>query len=198
MTTIILAAGLSSRMGANKLLLEYRGRSIIEHTVEIAAKASDSVIVVTGNDRERTEERIGRMRCRIAYNDAFMSGQASSVRCGLRAAGDDDFAFIPGDLPLLSEADLESVFLHIPETECVRPEYMGIPGHPIAYRKENRERLLAFPGNMKEFNKTVQISYIRGTIGTVFDIDTAECYDALLRAEDNPSILNSCLDRMRN
>jgi len=34
MTTILLAAGLSTRMGKNKLLLEYNGKTIIENTIK--------------------------------------------------------------------------------------------------------------------------------------------------------------------
>ena len=49
MTTIVLAAGLSERMGRNKLLLPFRNEPIIIHTIRNALEFSDRVIVVTGN-----------------------------------------------------------------------------------------------------------------------------------------------------
>ena len=55
MTIIVLAAGLSSRMGENKLLLPYNGRPIIQSAVDTALAFSDDVIVVTGHERERTK-----------------------------------------------------------------------------------------------------------------------------------------------
>ena len=56
MTTILLAAGLSTRMGKNKLLLEYNGKTIIENTLVSVLSLSDKVIVVTGFEKERIEE----------------------------------------------------------------------------------------------------------------------------------------------
>ena len=53
MTIIVLAAGLSARMGENKLLLPYNGRPIIQSAVDTALSFSDDVIVVTGHERER-------------------------------------------------------------------------------------------------------------------------------------------------
>lgn len=197
MTTIILAAGLSSRMGCNKMLLSYKNRPLISHVIEKASLLSDKVIVVLGNERDAIEEAISRYRCQIAFNKDFRKGQMSSIRCGLEVS-DDDFAFVPGDLPLLQKSDFESVFRALSSSECARPMYNTIPGHPIAYRKKYRERILAFPGNMKEFNKTVQLSYIKGSIGTVFDIDTADRYDSLLRSEADLSILDRSIDRMSN
>ena len=40
-SAIILAAGYSRRMGKNKLLLKYRGKSLIEHTIETILKSVD-------------------------------------------------------------------------------------------------------------------------------------------------------------
>ena len=50
-SAVVLAAGKSSRMGKNKLLLEIMGRTILEHILD-ALKASDinEIIVVLGND----------------------------------------------------------------------------------------------------------------------------------------------------
>lgn len=198
MTTIILAAGLSTRMGRNKLLLPYKGMPIIRHTAEKSLKASDRVIMVLGHDKDTLEEAIGNTDCEIIFNEAFMSGQISSIKCGLKAVENDDFAFIPADLPLLQESDFISVFEKLANAECVRAEYNGIPGHPIAYRKKYREKLLAFPGSMKEFNKTVKLSFIEGSIGTVFDVDTPDRYQALLGSDNDLSIIDRSLDRMGN
>ena len=197
MTTIILAAGLSSRMGCNKMLLQYKGKPLISHVIEQAYSLSDKIIVVLGNERNAIEAAISPYRCQIAFNKDFEKGQMCSIKCGLEAS-DDDFAFVPGDLPLLLKNDFESIFNALSFSECVRPIYNAIPGHPIAYKRKYRERILSFPGNMKEFNKTVQLSFIKGSIGTVFDIDTADRYDSLLRSETDLSILDRSLNWMCN
>ncbi len=48
--TVVLAAGLSSRMGSNKLLAAVDGKPLVRHAVEAPPmSAADPVIVVTGN-----------------------------------------------------------------------------------------------------------------------------------------------------
>ncbi len=50
---VVLAAGLSSRMGSNKLLAEIAGKPLVRRAVEAAlASAADPVVVVTGNMAE--------------------------------------------------------------------------------------------------------------------------------------------------
>lgn len=51
-TGIILAGGKSSRMGQNKALLDFGGRSIIEHTVDLFKPLFQEVIIVTNSPSE--------------------------------------------------------------------------------------------------------------------------------------------------
>ena len=53
----ILAAGLSKRMGSvNKLLLKINNKTILEHSVINALSYTNDVVVVTGFEREKSEE----------------------------------------------------------------------------------------------------------------------------------------------
>ena len=58
MTVIIPAAGLSERMGENKLLLPLDGKPLIHSTINAVLSYTDDVIVVIGHERERMEERL--------------------------------------------------------------------------------------------------------------------------------------------
>lgn len=51
-TGIILAGGKSSRMGRNKALLEFGGRSIIEQTIDLFKSIFPEVIIVTNTPEE--------------------------------------------------------------------------------------------------------------------------------------------------
>lgn len=188
MTTILLAAGLSERMGENKLLLPYKGRTIIESTLNAIQHICDRIIVVVGNDKERVMDVLSSYNVEFLYNPEYKTGQRSSTIAGIESV-DDDFAVLPGDLPLLEEKDVEGIFSLLSNYSISRAFYNDIPGHPVAYRKENRERLLSFPGSMKEYLATTTIGIYNASIGTVFDIDTPEKYEDLLRNID-PSILN--------
>ncbi len=194
MTTILLAAGLSSRMGRNKLLLPFRGRTVIEKTLSSVLEVSEKVIVVTGFERERIESLLSSYGVDFVYNPDYESGQRGSSMRGIEGVRDDDFAILPGDLPLLERSDITPLFSALESHSIVRPSYNSIPGHPVCYRKENREKLLSFEGTMKEYLKKEGIFNIPSSINTVYDTDTPEKYSALLIYNGNLSVLENNID----
>lgn len=194
MTTVLLAAGLSSRMGRNKLLLPYNGKTIIENTLLSILPLSKKVIVVTGNEREKIEKLLMPYDVEFVFNENYEKGQRGSTMRGLEHVGDDDFAILPSDLPLLSSEDASSLFDALNDFSIVRPVYNSIPGHPVCYRKENLEKLLSFQGTMKEYVKKEGVKLIPSSIGTVYDTDTPSRYSALLSFNGDLSILESNID----
>ena len=192
MTTIVLAAGLSERMGRNKLLLPYKNEAIIVTTVKNALSFSDRVIVVVGNERERIIQALSTLNVDFVYNKNYKDGQRSSTIEGIKDVFDDDFAILPGDLPLLKKEDAIALFAHLDERGIARCSYKGIPGHPVAYTKENRERLLTYPGSMKDYLHKMGYISLPSYLGSVFDIDTPNKYQALLESDGDLSILERC------
>ena len=99
---VILAAGLSSRMGMNKLLQEWRGKPLLRWTVE-AALASEArpVIVVTGHEAAQTEVALRGLDVTVVRNPAYREGLSSSVKVGLSAlpASADGALILLGDMP---------------------------------------------------------------------------------------------------
>lgn len=191
MTTIILAAGLSSRMGRNKLLLPYLGTTIIENTLSSVMEISDKVLVVTGFEREKIEKLLSPYDVSFIYNPDYENGQRGSSMRGIEGVRDDDFAILPADLPLLERSDIAPLFSALESHSIVRPSYNSIPGHPVCYRKENREKLLSFEGTMKEYLKKEGFYSIPSSINTVYDTDTPKKYSDLLVYNGNLSILDN-------
>lgn len=180
MTVIILAAGFSSRMGCNKLLLPFNGKTILSASIENALSFTSSVIMVTGHESEKTESIASGYGVRTVYAKHYRIGQMASSIEGISASGDDDFAIVPGDLPLIKREDYIKGLEMLHEAEIVRPVFNGNPGHPVMYRKSLKEELLAFDGTMKEFLAIHDTKLYEGSIGTVFDADTPERYAKLL------------------
>ena len=178
MTVILLAAGLSARMGTNKLLLPFRGQPLLLSAYSAALAASDRVIVVTGHDREKVEMLLP-PEAETVFAPDYAEGQKYSTLRGVEAVEDDDFAILPGDLPLITEEDIRGTSLLLAHQTVARAFHGGIPGHPVAYRKENRERLLAFAGTMKEYLSLYDAGRYEGSIGCIADADTPERYRAL-------------------
>ena len=189
MTVILLAAGLSSRMGENKLLLPYNSRPLIQSSLEAALSFSGDVIVVTGYERERIEEAVAGYGIRTVYAAGYMEGQKQSTLTGIRASCDDDFAIVPGDLPLITLQDYEATASLLSSHSISRAVHRGVPGHPVMFRKEHRKRLLAFGGSLKEYLAMHDIGTYEGSIGTVLDADTPDRYRAIASGNCDLSIL---------
>jgi CTP:molybdopterin cytidylyltransferase MocA/xanthine/CO dehydrogenase XdhC/CoxF family maturation factor len=109
-SAIVLAAGLSRRMGTqNKLLLPMGGQPMIRRVVEnVLAAGFIEVVVVLGHEADDVRRALGSLPVRQVHNDRFESGQVSSVRAGLGALEQpvDAVMVCLGDQPLLATDDL--------------------------------------------------------------------------------------------
>ena len=182
MTTILLLAGMSTRMGENKLLLPYESKTILEHPLKIALRHSDEVICVTGFERERVEKVLSSYDVKIRYNPHFEAGQRGSTILGLQGVH-DDAAILFGDLPLMSDEDFETGLILLKDFSSCRPIYGGTPGHPVFISKEKINGLVSDTRPFKEFLKDSGCHFYPGSIGTVFDVDTPERYKLLINRE---------------
>lgn len=83
---IILAAGASTRMQKQKLLLPFKGKTIIETVVENAARSVNSnIMVVLGSHREQISRQIENYETKFCINENYPEGMLSSVICGFMA-----------------------------------------------------------------------------------------------------------------
>lgn len=81
---VILAAGASTRMGRNKLLLELNGETVVRRAARTAIAAGlDPVIVVTGHARGAVEGELHGLRCRSVFNGEHADGTHTSVAAGI-------------------------------------------------------------------------------------------------------------------
>jgi CTP:molybdopterin cytidylyltransferase MocA len=133
---LVLAAGAGTRFGSRraagfKLLADLDGRPVLEHAVRAscAVAALERVVVVLGAfaDEVLAQVEFGRAEPVVCSN--WASGQAASLRCGLRAlAGVDRVIVTLGDAPLVTPAVIE---LFVGAEPGTRALYHGRPGHPV-------------------------------------------------------------------
>lgn len=184
---ILLAAGLSSRMGArNKLLLPVHGRPMIRHMVDTYYGATHHpVCVVTGHAADEIAHALKDAPVTLLFNPNYEQGQPTSVACGLRAAPICDRLLIGlGDQPLLTCADLS---LLLDAHDNGDPHKISIPfhsdqrGNPIVVPASLRARLLEDPHSpgCKKFTgahpEHVQFHRLSQR-GFYTDIDTPDAY----------------------
>lgn len=84
---IVLAAGTSSRFGdSNKLLVDVDGEPMVRRSVVAFLDAGlDPVVVVLGHEADRVRGALDGLDVRFVANPDYESGQASSLRTGIRA-----------------------------------------------------------------------------------------------------------------
>lgn len=188
-TCIILAAGLSRRMGErNKLLLPIDGIPMIRLVVATyRAATSGTILVVTGHESDQVEASLFGCDVQTVFNPDFTDGQQTSVACGLRSAPEGAPVLIGlGDQPLLSSADLDALLLAHANADPARisiPMRDGKRGNPILIPNELRGRLLADPRSpgCKKYTRAnpEHVQFLRlHNPGFYADVDTPEAYDA--------------------
>lgn len=138
---IVLAAGGSRRMGANKLVLDLEGRPLVRHAIEaIGASDVSRTIVVLGNEAERVRAAVGEGRPDLTFveNPDWRDGLATSLRRGIAALPPDvDAAMVfLGDMPDVDAATIDRIVAaHAPDEmrAIVVPRRAGRRGHPVLW-----------------------------------------------------------------
>lgn len=102
-TGIVLGAGSSRRLGRPKQSLPLGGVTVLGHAVAAAEASSlDDVVLVVGGAADEALDGVVLGRGRVAYNDRYGEGCASSLLTGLDASPDADAVMLLlGDVPLL-------------------------------------------------------------------------------------------------
>ncbi len=87
---VVLAAGASTRMGRNKLLLPVEGEPMVHRTVRRVRDAGcDPLVVVTGHEAERVREALVAFDVRFAASPDPTGPTSASLHAGLRALPED-------------------------------------------------------------------------------------------------------------
>ena len=133
---MVLAAGRSRRMGAQKLLLPLGDRPVIARIVdEVLSSPVDRVFVIVGPDGNGIAEALAGQCVDFVTNPDAEGEMLSSVRCGLRAMPEDCTAVLVvlGDQPGIT-ADVVAMLVQAFQTSgrgIVVPIYGGRRGHPL-------------------------------------------------------------------
>ncbi len=150
---ILLAAGLSSRMGENKLLLPWKdGRTVLEEVIRQATAAGISPLyMVCGAEREKMERIAAASGIPCVYNPDFAQGQSTSLRAGLERIDDHMAAmYILGDQPLIPADAYRRVLkaYQLSDKEIAVPRLSdGRRGNPTIFGPKMRREIMALQGD---------------------------------------------------
>ncbi|HTN95676.1 MAG TPA: NTP transferase domain-containing protein, partial [Nordella sp.] len=191
---IILAAGRSTRMGANKLLSVVNDRAMIRMTAEaLLASSARPVLVVTGHERERVEAALTGLDVRFVHNPAYASGLASSLKAGLAGvpAEADGAVVALGDMPLVAGRHVNrliAAFSPVEKRTIIVPVHAGERGNPVLWGRAHFAEMLTLDGDrgakslMESHEDHITEIQVRSDV-VLADFDTPE---ALARLKTTP------------
>lgn len=191
-----MAAGLSSRMGvANKLLLKYKGHTIIEECFyNISTSQIDNILIITGFEHDRIYRLFDKKlsdKVRIILNKNYEKGRAESIKCAVRDIYHKTEAalFMVADKPEINHALIDRTLTRF-RKDNPPILYVKTPqgrGHPIIFSKALFDELLKFEGDQvgNDLIKKYASSLIElDDENSQLDIDNENDYNSLIQKLD--------------
>jgi molybdenum cofactor cytidylyltransferase len=181
-TAVILAAGASTRMGTQKLLLRFGNEPLIRRVArQICEVGFDDVLIVVGHEYTAVVEALKGLPLRHAVNADYARGMGSSFRTAIENLDGDAALFALADQPLVTSREyrmlLDLYLKESPPIISVRYGDVMAPPHlltreffpelaslehgarPVLQRHAERTRVLHFPHEL------------------LLDVDTPEDYE---------------------
>lgn len=190
MTTgaLIVAAGMSSRMGEFKPMLNIGSISIAQRVVATFQQAGvDKIVMVTGYNATMLERHLAGNGVVFLRNEKYETTQMFASACiGLRYLRDkcDRVLFTPVDIPLFTAATVQALLQSGARLAC--PVCDGESGHPTLIASSLIDAVLADPGDrglrgaLERCGEPMAEIPVRDK-GVLHDADTPEDYRALLQ-----------------
>lgn len=187
---ILLAAGASRRMGANKLLLDIHGQPMVRHAAaQCQAAGLSPLIAVLGHEAARVEQALAGLPVQCVRNPGWADGMAGSLMAGLAAlpAGTEAALIHLADMPLVTLEDiaaLRAAFASARGRAICIPVHQGRRGNPVLLGREIFPALAGLSGDQGAKSVIAQhphlIAEVPAGAGVLADIDTPEAYAAFI------------------
>lgn len=191
---IILAAGLSRRMGRPKMLLPWGGTTVLGQVAATLAAAHPAlkIIIVTGGARAVVSAEVARLAqslpVREIFNPAHEAGEMlSSLQAGLAALPAETAAALValGDQPQAETSTAQELLaaFELRRAPLLIPSHNRRRGHPWLLRRDLWPEILAMrpPHTMRDFLNAhaAEIVYIECGPAVLQDLDTPEDYEKI-------------------
>ena len=146
-STIILAAGASSRMGQPKALLKWKNKTFLENICHNLSDAgTEEIVIVTSVSIDKKCRLITTKNVDIikVINPHPEQGMLSSFRCGLRAlkSSGRNVMLCLTDHPMVEVETYRTLFSAAKKNKIIIPKYKKRRGHPIIFGSDFIPELL--------------------------------------------------------
>jgi molybdenum cofactor cytidylyltransferase len=185
---LVLAAGLSRRMGKAKLLLPLDGKPLVRWSVEGLAPHVDVIIVVTPPDDRALRNALDGLDVRFVTNPHPEAGQGTSIAAGARAlpGGTDAVVITLGDQPRLPTGLVPSLLdaFWREGKPIAAPVYRGTQGTPVVFAASVFEELRTLDGDAGARaivrRDPARVTRVELDVDMPPDVDTPEDYARLV------------------
>ncbi len=189
-TALVLAAGRSSRMGAeNKLLMPLRGAPMVARTVDaIAASGVRDVVVVLGHEADAVRKALAGRDLTFIGNPRFAEGMSTSLKAGLGGihADADGVLICLGDMPAVTTDAIDKLIAAFNPTEgraIIVPTFGGKRGNPVLFAAAFVDEMRAADGDVGARALLSQhadgVYEVETDAGVLADADTPAAFAAL-------------------
>lgn len=187
-TGLVLAAGGSTRLGEAKQLLPYRGRTLLDATLDRARTCGfDQLLVTLGASAEAVRAGVDLSGTEIVENPDFGTGCGSSIRTAIAVADarTDGVVLLLGDQPGVRPGHVRhliSAARHTPIGVCRYAE--GALGHPFWFRWDVFGELAGLHGDKAVWkllhSGAYEVTELAVDGPVPIDVDTRDDYERLL------------------
>ncbi len=150
MQALLLAAGRSTRFGSNKLLQPLAdGRPMAQVAASKLMAAFAQVIAVVHDEEPELAALLERAGLDVTVCPHAREGLGASLSWGVRQTRQADGWLIAlADMPWIAPETFRAVASSVTAPHLIAaPVYQGQRGHPVAFGRDFRERLLASSGD---------------------------------------------------
>jgi molybdenum cofactor cytidylyltransferase len=138
---VLLAAGLSSRMGSNKMLFELEGESVLRGAAKRAlAGGLSPLVVVLGHQAETARRELDGLACQAVINPDYELGINTSLKTGIAAVADvpekpQAALVMLADMPFVTAEMIAALIARYRSSMAplVISDYEGVNAPPMLY-----------------------------------------------------------------
>lgn len=189
---VVLAAGVGSRSGRNKLMVNVGKEPLFMKAVNAALRSKASpVFVITGYHDEEMQEILENVDVNVLYNPAYRSGVRTSISLGLKSMPSfcEGAVIIPADMPNITAVEIDKLIASFKpgkERQLSLFTHQGVKQNPVIWSRALYDNADIVPENAalrqvfiehSDYTNTVELKDASKFLDVTFPSDVEQIAD---------------------